>query len=41
MLPLEADRRSLQPDIGLPEEAGGLLIGGERSATGGGRNPQR
>ncbi|TDH59280.1 hypothetical protein E2C06_28305 [Dankookia rubra] len=38
---IEADRRSLQPDVGRPEEAGAPITGGERAATGGGRNPQR
>lgn len=38
---MEADRRSIQPDIGRPEEAGVPLTGGERAATGGGPNPQR
>ncbi|WP_431268475.1 hypothetical protein [Dankookia sp. P2] len=31
----------LQPDVGRPEEAGAPITGGERAATGGGRNPQR
>jgi hypothetical protein len=38
---LDADRRSLQPDVGRPEESGAPITGGERAATGGGRNPQR
>jgi hypothetical protein len=38
---IEADRRSIQPDVGRPEEAGAPITGGERAATGGGRNPQR
>ncbi|MEN0074630.1 MAG: hypothetical protein AAGC69_09610 [Paracraurococcus sp.] len=38
---LEADRRSLQPDVGRPEESGAPINGGEQAATGGGRNPQR
>lgn len=38
---LEADRRSIQPDVGRPEESGAAITGGERAATGGGRNPQR
>ena len=27
VLPLEADRRSLQPDVGRPEEAGAIVLG--------------
>ena len=38
---IEADRRSIEPDVGRPEEAGAPITGGERAATGGGRNPQR
>ncbi|MDO9709290.1 hypothetical protein [Paracraurococcus lichenis] len=38
---LDADRRSLQPDVGRPEEDAAPVTGGERAATGGGRNPQR
>lgn len=38
---IEADRRSIQPDIGRPEETGAPVTGGERAATGGGTNPQR
>jgi hypothetical protein len=38
---IEADRRSIQPDVGRPEEAGTPITGGERAATGGGHNPQR
>lgn len=37
---LEADRRSLQPDVGRPEEMGSLPTAAERGTTGGG-NPQR
>jgi hypothetical protein len=37
---LEADRRSLQPDIGRPEQTGLPPTAGERGTIGG-RNPQR
>jgi hypothetical protein len=40
VLPLEADRRSLQPDVGRPEEAGTTATGGARSPSGS-QNPQR
>jgi hypothetical protein len=35
------DRRSLQPDVGRPEEEGRLEPGGVRGALTGGMNPQR
>ncbi|TCZ65493.1 hypothetical protein [Roseicella aquatilis] len=37
---MEVDRRSIQPDVGRPEENGAPLTAGE-SGTLGGRNPQR
>jgi hypothetical protein len=40
VVPLEADRRSLQPDVGRPEEAGLGSAGGERPPSGS-QNPQR
>ena len=40
VLPLEADRRSLQPDIGRPEEAGTRATDGAQPPSGS-QNPQR
>jgi hypothetical protein len=39
----EPERRTLQPDVGRPEETGtgGTLTDGTRNATGMGPNPQR
>lgn len=37
---MEADRRSIQPDVGRPEESGAASTAGERGTLGG-RNPQR
>jgi hypothetical protein len=37
---MEADRRSLQPDVGRPEQTGLPPTAGERGTIGG-RNPQR
>ena len=38
---IDADRRSLQPDVGRQEENGLGNVAGERGGTIGGRNPQR
>ena len=38
---LDADRRSIQPDVGRPETEGGGVTGGERAADGAGQSPQR
>jgi hypothetical protein len=38
---IDADRRSIEPDVGRPEATGAAITGGERAATGGGPNPQR
>lgn len=40
VLPLEADRRSLQPDVGRPETTGTRGTGGDRPPSGS-QNPQR
>ena len=40
VLPLEADRRSLQPDVGRPEQAGTTGVGGTQAPSGS-QNPQR
>jgi hypothetical protein len=40
VLPMESDRRSLQPDVGRPEEAGVATTGGPRSPSSS-QNPQR
>lgn len=40
VLPLEADRRSLQPDVGRPEIAGTTGTGATRPPSGS-QNPQR
>jgi hypothetical protein len=43
VLQFEPERRTLQPDVGRPEETGaaGGVTDGTRSATGMGPNPQR
>ena len=38
---LDADRRSIQPDVGRPEADAGAVTGGERAADGAGQSPQR
>ncbi|MBV1800211.1 hypothetical protein [Siccirubricoccus sp. G192] len=37
----EPQRRTLQPDVGRPEEGAGSAADGTRGATGMGQNPQR